>query len=204
MRIFYVFYFEDHFVRNCLEAIRLFCNPMEKHPAHITVRGPYNRKIDIRRINSRIGFDSVLIDRVGNFFESNQNTVFFSCNSPSLKSVWNKPDYPYNPHITVYDGTSKDFATRVYEVLKAHEYSVCARVGGLVPLLSTEQKKFPVSLILDEVFLAKILGESIRIADVMDFSEERRLLAVDKIGRHLASYSVNPQYSSTFMSYQHA
>ncbi len=204
MRIFYVLYFEDQFVRNCLEAIRLFCNPLERHSAHITVRGPYSRKIDIERINDRIKFDSVLIDNVGNFFESNQNTVFFNCSSPALKSIWNKPDYPFNPHITVYDGDSRDFAARVHGVLKARNYLVRARVGGLTPLLSTDQKRFPVSLILDEVFLTKILGESIKIADAVDFSDEWKLIAVDKVCRHLASYSANPLYSAPFVSLQHA
>ena len=44
------------------------------------------------------------------FLNQNQNTVYLRCSSPELSQVWYKPNYPYNPHLTLYDGNDRGFA----------------------------------------------------------------------------------------------
>jgi len=122
MSVFYVLHVKEKSLSDCLDAIRFLCDPAEKQKAHITVRGPYQRKIDIRSVNDKVAGRIVSIDGVDNFFAYNQNTVFFHCSAPVLTTVWKKPDFPFNPHLTIYDGRSTEFAHRLYDILKAHTY----------------------------------------------------------------------------------
>ena len=104
-RMFHVLYVPDGLIADCIDAIRVLAHPSEKHRAHITVRGPYQRASNrLDSVNRSIESSEINIDGSGNFFESGQNTVYLRCRSPNLESVWYKPDYGFNPHITLYDG----------------------------------------------------------------------------------------------------
>src|SRR5260370_2545642 len=106
MRVFYVLYICEPELSDCVDAIRLLANPAEKSAAHLTVRGPYQRKLPMNRLSEKISGKTIFVDKLGNFFQEHQNTVFFSSFSPYLPSVWKNSGFGFNPHITVDDGIS--------------------------------------------------------------------------------------------------
>src|SRR2546430_8610144 len=131
MPLFYVLHIQDQTLSGCLEAIRFLSNPFEKQRAHITVRGPYRKRIHVQNLNRQISGDTISINRVGNFFDYGQNTVFFECSSPNLKNIWKKPDFPFNPHLTIYDSGSRPFAERLFKILSKHRFNLSFKAEAL-------------------------------------------------------------------------
>jgi hypothetical protein len=196
MRVFYVIYLEDGLLLDCIEAIRLLSNPMEKVPAHITVRGPYSTKINTSRMNEVLVGNSVTIDRTGNFFEDGQNTVFFGCTSPVLEKVWFKRDFPFSPHVTLYDRESTEFARRLYEVVSGYKYYFSLKADKLHPLESRKgQASFRLQMWSSLTRLSTLLGEDLRSSDVPHISLESRLKWINKLCKHLSAESGPRQLS---------
>jgi hypothetical protein len=188
MPVFYVLHVQEKPLGDCIDAIRFLCNPSEKQRAHITVRGPYQKKIDIEGINRRLVGGIVSIDGVGNFFDSQQNTVFFRCSAPKLKAVWRKPDFPFSPHITIYDGGSAEFAHRLYDLLNRYDYSLRFRADELEAIESTKgQKSLQLALAFNSSFVRKIVGERITADVVPILPEQQRLGFVAQLCKHLSA-----------------
>jgi 2'-5' RNA ligase len=199
MRVFYVLHVKEKALSDCLEAIRFLCNPAEKHRAHITVRGPYKKRIDIKSINQKIAGDTVEIDSVGNFFDTGQNTVYFRCSAPELKSVWNKRDYPFNPHITVYDSDSGEFARRLFSVISQYKYRVKFRADELEMIESRKgQESFSLALAFNSGLVHRIVGRKIDAGDVRELSADRRLELVRRLCKHLSALSVRNETLDLF------
>jgi hypothetical protein len=187
MSVFYVLHVKAKPLADCLDAIRFLCNPAEKHRAHITVRGPYRHKIDIDSANDKISGGIVSFDGVGNFFDSNQNTVFFRCSSPRLRAVWRKPDFPFNPHLTIYDGKSSDFAHRLFDLLRRHEYRMRFRAEQLEAIESRKgQSGMSLALAFNANLMRKAVGRRITAADVPRLSERERLDLVAQMCSYLS------------------
>ncbi len=196
MAVFYVLHIADKQVSNCIEAIRLICDPSTKHRAHLTVRGPYRQKISIAPINKKLGDQSLTIYGIGEFFKFGQQTVFFRCSSPDLRAVWFKPDYSYNPHITLYDGSSLEFARQLYLVASKYSFNFQVSATDLEPLMSQRgQKTFGTSVGIDYEAIREILGSRFDFAALRDWSLEQRLTAIDGILLELHRRSV-PELSS--------
>jgi hypothetical protein len=188
MRIFYVLHIKEQALADCVDAIRFICNPGEKLRAHVTVRGPYRKRINVTAINRRILGDTVAIDKVGNFFDSGQNTVFFHCDAPELKSVWNKPHFPFNPHITLYDGGSKEFAHRLYSIVSQYQYCLKFQAEKLEAIESRKgQQSMSLALAFNSRWVRKALGEKIVPTMVQEFADDRRLQLVEKLCLHLSA-----------------
>ena len=201
MKIFYVLHIKEKELADCVDAIRFICNPAEKQRAHVTVRGPYQKKIGVKTISKKIAGDTVSIDRVGNFFDSGQNTVFFHCSAPELKNIWKKTDYPFNPHITLYDGTSKEFASKLYACMSRFSYCLRFRAEELEPIESRKgQQSMSLALAFNSTIVGKVLGEKIRPDIVQRLPEDRKLQLVDKLCHHLASM---PAAKQGFRGFQH-
>jgi 2'-5' RNA ligase len=194
MRVFYVLNIKDKALSECMEAIRFLSDPAEKHRAHITVRGPYRKRIDISSINRKIAGDKVVIDNVGNFFESGQNTVYFRCSSPELRAVWKKKNYPFNPHVTVYDSDSGDFARRLFGVISRYKYRLEFRADELEVMESRKgQASFSLALAFNSDLVRHVVGKEIKAEDVHTLSEDRRLDLIDRLCEHLAVSSTQDQ-----------
>jgi hypothetical protein len=201
MRIFYVLHIREKAIADCVDAIRFICNPAEKQSAHLTVRGPYQKRIGIKSINKRIIGDTVLIDRTGNFFDTGQNTVFFHCTASALKNVWNKPDYPFNPHITIYDGSSKEFAQKLYAVISRFNYRLKFQAEGLEAIESRKgQQSMCLALAFNTKSLRHVLREKIEPDAISGFSDDRRLQLVEKLCQHLSRL---PARTRSVRAYQH-
>ena len=190
MRVFYVVMIQDAEVASCLDAIRFIANPLEKRCAHITVRGPYKQHYRMTRLNSLIRRSVIRVDGCGQFSGLNQNTVFLRCDSPELKEAWNKPDYGvgYNPHITIYDGKSREFADQLVDILKKYKLDFCFYANSLLPLESVKgQRRWDLSLSFDRSLVSSIIGDDISPSKVSTLTDDQRLHAIEKVYQYLCS-----------------
>ena len=185
-RVFYVVYLPAGEFRTCLDALRVIARPQTRFPAHLTVRGPYAEAADVSPHSDRIRDAIVRIAGVGIFDGAGQNTVFLHCSCPDLLSVWDKPDYGYNPHITLYDGDSLDFAEALYDVLEQAQLRHSFRARGLEPLVSRRGDTAPpVRDRLDSAALAEIFGVWPSTVDIDAMDDGQRLEWVARIAHHL-------------------
>jgi hypothetical protein len=188
MPFFYVLHVKTKPLADCLDAIRFLCNPTEKQRAHITVRGPYKKKIDVRGINEKVTGGIVSFDGIGNFFDSCQNTVFFRCSAPRLRAVWSKSDFPFNPHLTIYDGKSPEFAHRLFDLISRYEYPLRFRAEELEAIESRKgQNSMSLALAFNSDLVRRAVGRDINAAEVPKLSEQRRLDLIDRLCRYLAA-----------------
>ena len=123
MPSFFVLYLPNRVWQSYCDTMKILCRPDTQSPAHITVRGPYGTRPDVDQEWRKVSNIHIRVLDVGTFFEDAQNTVFLRCESPELASVWWKKHYrSMNPHITIYDGDSREFAERVLGVLRRHKW----------------------------------------------------------------------------------
>ena len=113
------------------------------------------------------------------------------------KKIWNKPEYPFNPHVTVYDGDSATFASELYDVLSRHTYLLGFQADKLTALITksgTKSHYRPVQFDVDEI--SKIVGESINCSQVSEMSMHRRLTLIDRLCGFLehTSLKTNPNF----------
>jgi hypothetical protein len=191
---FYVVYPANKELRNLLNALKVIADENQRTEAHITVRGPYVKKLsknDVKKFSDIIANEILHISRVDNFFAFNQNTVFFSCEeNESLKSIWKKITYnEFRPHITIYDGKDRDFAIKLHKKLssefKPFKYRV-STLSWLEPKNNDELKLFYLKSIPD---YNRVLKDILHISkDDIDFSmltPAKRLNKISKIAKRL-------------------
>src|SRR5260370_20339551 len=189
MRVFYVLYICEPELSDCVDAIRLLANPAEKSAAHLTVRGPYQRKLPMSHLSEKIVGRSIFVDRVGNFFQEHQNTVFFSCFSPDLSLIWKKSDFGFNPHITIYDGDSDRFARKLYGILRKNRYSFRFTAGRLEPFVSIRrQNGFRLQLTFNSRLVSEILGKRVTAKDIPTLSASHRLEFIGAISAYISKH----------------
>ena len=199
LRTFQVLYVPDGLLASCIDAIRVLANPPEKHRAHITVRGPYPRRENrSQKVSRYVEGSEILIRGAGNFFDSGQNTIYLRCLSPGLKTVWDKPDYEYNPHITLYDGPSLEFAKKLWDIMSSRTLEISFIAGPLTPLVSSRRHQGGMALQADlnTRFLRDITGVDFDETGVETLSQNSRLHAIDKISAYLSSFN-SPSESPT-------
>ena len=176
---------------SCINAIRVLANPAEKNKAHITVRGPYPRR-DRRsgRFSRFVEGSEINIVGPGHFFDFEQNTVYLRCVSPELKIVWDKPDYGFNPHITLYDGASSEFARKLWDIVSQHPLKFSFVAGPLAPLVSSRRHQGGMALKtdLDSRFLCEVTGVDFSKTPVESLESDARLKAIDRLCGYLSTY----------------
>ena len=198
-RVFYVVYFNEQRLQAALDAMRFIANPREKSPAHITVRGPYAQLYNLQRQQRRIFGTEVVADGVSAFFNESQNTVFIQCQSEKLREVWNKPDYEFNPHITLYDGSSREFAVNLLDKLLEVSIRFKFLVDELQPLESFKgQSSSWLRDSFDEDFAEEVIGRRLNAAEVDDMPDKVRIALVERFARRLSRYSLASQGSLDF------
>lgn len=135
-----------------------------KHPVHLTVRGPYSSGVPKRILETcrrRMEHDVLRICGVGRFRNPGEEVVFLRVESPNLRRVWYKPDYPierfgFNPHISVYRGADSSLAESIYRFFQHEnlelfcaEYQFVTRVTRQLRMFRTPVAHFPFHLILN-------------------------------------------------------
>jgi len=133
---FYVLYPKNKKIKDTLNAIKILSDDSQRTAAHITVRGPYSRRLTKSQIDSYSKYiinTSLHFSEVANFFDYGQNTVFFKCDdNEKLRKIWNKTGYKdFKPHITLYDGEDKVFAKKLFEMLQKNFKSFDFKVEQL-------------------------------------------------------------------------
>lgn len=116
MRRYFLFLFpEETRVQELLDLAIYVLNPDEKWQAHVTLAGPYT---DPRRLPNETEFHRKISTLgVGEFRSEVQNTIFLEIKAKDLEEFWDKPDFPFRPHLTIYDGNDAELANRLYERL---------------------------------------------------------------------------------------
>ena len=115
-------------IRSLLRRIQWILSGSEpRHPVHVTLRGPYVRKVaseTMEKSRETLSRDTLRIGGVGRFRKP-EEVVFFRVDSPNLRKVWWKRDYPkkngYEPHISLYRGRDAMFADQVADFLAREE-----------------------------------------------------------------------------------
>ena len=191
MPLFYVIYLRDGISIDCIEAIRFLCDPSQKKASHLTVRGPFPNKIRLVDANRKLAGNKLLLNGVNRFFSENQNTVFFTCAATKIKKVWNKPEYPFNPHITIYDGDSRAFASEVFDVVAKYTYFLGFQADKLTPLITRNgSKSLFRPLLFDCDAIAEIAGEPINRERISHMSVDKRLSLIERLCEFLETLSL--------------
>lgn len=199
MPLFYVIYLRDGISIDCIEAIRLLCDPSQQKASHLTVRGPFPNKIRLVDANRKLAGNKLLLNGISRFFSENQNTVYFTCSATKIKKVWNKPEYPFNPHITIYDGDSRVFASELFDVISKRTYFLGFHADKLSPLVSTSgPKSLFRPLLFDCDAIAEITGEPITRERINNMTTEKRLTLIDQLCKYLETLSL--QTDSNFLT----
>ena len=203
-RIFYVVYFTSQRLQKILDAVRFIANPSEKTSAHITLRGPYSRTGNMANLSKKIAGSEAIASSIDSFIEEGQSTVFLKCDSKKFREVWNKDDFGFNPHITIYDGKSRKFAILLLERLAKIKIQFRFRVSELKPLISHKgQQAIFLRQAFDEHFVEKILGRQMTISQVEKMSFEQRIDAVEIFFRELQnveSFDLNSTFEKASTS----
>lgn len=111
-RYFAFLYVDDVVISKLLTSAIVILNPRTKWPAHVTVAGPFESLRNVPR--KREYYRHALITGVGRFRSETQNTVYLRVGTHDLRKISSKPDYDYNPHITLYDGDNNDIGDELY------------------------------------------------------------------------------------------
>jgi hypothetical protein len=189
-RLFYVLYIPDTKIRACVDTIRYLANPDEKHEAHITVRGPYERAIDHEALNKSLTGNVITIDGVGTFDNGSHSVVYFRADGTHLRNVWDKSDFPYNPHVTLYDGSSRALADELERVLSGYRYHLQFVSDRLYPMVSVGgTKRFDLLFRYDADFMAPVLGARRTAVELQCLPVRERLVLIDRICQHLSELS---------------
>ena len=187
---FYAIFIPGGLIKDCIDAIRFISLPTEKKPAHITVRGPYKRRIAQKHLinfNNEIKGSFIRITGVGNFFSNNQNTVYLSCEGVTLRKTWKKKDYGYHPHITLYDGNDKKFSYDLYNALRKFKINLSFKAESLTLVKkSNGQISFELKLDLAKEILKNVLGNSLEnYVDIEKLSADDKLSLIENIMKNL-------------------
>jgi len=192
-RWFNFVFFADPEIQSWLDAIVFFANPSEKNPAHITLRGPFNSKKRAAKVPGSISGSDISVLGTGHFFNDTQNTVFLRCGSDYLKQYWYKPDFGFNPHITLYDGESRDFAKKVLDACNKHRLFMSFEAGPIEIVSSVKgQKSFDLKLSLSPAQIEKVAGQKMALEDVAKMPGWKRLMVIERILAHLTGLSYSP------------
>ena len=192
--IFYVVYLEkeNKELQDTLDHMRFFAE-RKWRSAHITVRGPYKRRlasyIDRKNKDIMIRGVEVVADGVDSFFETGQNTVFVRCSAADpLRGVWRKSDYSsFNPHITIYNGPSRVFAAKLLSRLSRMRIHFRFSAAELTELTSYRGAEQEIGYEwFNEALVEAVIGKRLSADDVVAMPEGERLECVCSFARRLS------------------
>ena len=188
MAWFYGVYLKDSKLATSLDLVRFLCEPRAIRFSHITLRGPLSRKLQetwVDQQNTNRKFEwRVRFMRPSRFMSDTQATIFVNVDLGTLSPLWQKPDFPDGtPHVTLYDGKSQEFASRLRNVLAKYEFASWVPVTKLQII----QKKHKI----DEVFHASFepfyhmfsecIGDPTRIPKMQYSTDNERLKYIDHV-----------------------
>ncbi len=208
LKTFYVAYPKDKFLKNCLNSLKILANMQQRTEAHITIRGPYKRRLAknyIEEYSNIISNVKLNIFKVDNFFQYNQNTVFYRCDDNELlRKVWKKFSYNnFNPHITIYDGRDSEWAKKIYDVLRQDFQPFECMIDELTYLEPKRNDSLPFEYLktkFDYDFFKEYFENDVLAQHCLDFNYlncnyKERLKCIKKIAGCI--YSDEKKYNKT-------
>lgn len=160
-------------------------NPDEKMPGHITLRGPFKTSQAAHQNVLNLFASEISITGVGRF-PPPQTTVYLACGSPAIEERWWKPDYGFNPHITVYDGPSQEFANRAYSTMKAERIFGRTTLSPIrIYVSSPRQNDLKLNLAIDLPKLSLHAGKKLDVQTIRELSDNERLTLLPRLVHHL-------------------
>lgn len=195
MKYYLVIYIYNEKLKCLIDGVRLFADPTQKHEAHITVRGPYEyknkiseeEKKKIKEWESEIKNQEICITGVDTFYGTNQNTVYFKCESNSLKNIWWKKHFhSYQPHITIYDKNDRSFSEEIFNLFSHKNIDLKFKVHSLELLQTGKNKEnlFYSPLLYSKINyenLNSILNSNFNQENIQKMKKEERLEYIKKL-----------------------
>ena len=198
MSIFYGVALTDKRLSLAFDLIRFLAQPDAHRKTHITVRGPYKKRLSKTQIEKYEFFD-IGIEQPGHFFFSRQNTVFLSCVVPGIRDAWHKPDFQDGiPHLTVYDGRDREFADDIHKILLNYPWNIWGRSTGLFELKKKSPSTIDMNIYEHEFsfFFNKniVIEDAFGPEDAKKLSKKKRLRLINSvIQNHLVGYMTLPK-----------
>ena len=159
-RWFQIAFFQFEQIQKLLDMMIYVLNPAEKLPAHVTLKGPFKAEASASRNPSNVYGASISIVGTGRFPQP-QLTVFLRCDASAIKENWWKPNYGYQPHITIYDGDSAGISSGAFSILNNMRIFARISLGRTVVYASqVGQKSMMLPLAIDYEQLSLITRRS--------------------------------------------
>jgi hypothetical protein len=185
MSWFYGVHLLDKKLEAALELIRFIAEPDFLRRPHITIRGPYERKQDATLEKLHYTDKEIRIIKVDTFYSDNQNTLFLECAIPDKERVWRKPNFPDgSPHITLYDGPSREMAWSIRAALKECKWKIKTQVSDLSLIQKKRDPKENFSLIYDHVasVYKSTMFEELELSHIRNLDNLDRMFCISRVG----------------------
>jgi len=173
--------------RTIIDAIRLFARPATRHPAHVTIGGPYPDYIDPRQLSAAVRGLHALVQGVDEFKNKDKVAVFLRVHSPAMQALKHTPDYPDSPtHLSLYDGESVGFAGRLKELMQSRNPRFEFVAKDVEPMVSGNGE-FPLRALYEPDDLKDFMHTPPSSAEVDSADETTRLRWIEELVSHFAA-----------------
>ena len=187
---------DNQVVTPALDLIRKLSNPRSTSIPHITIR--YIDKLSESNLELYENAKPTYIDLMapGSFGalchedDGSRKTVFIKCSSDELEMLAHKPHYPDSVfHITLYDGTSADYARKLLKTLNKYSWNIRADLSANseiteISLNNSKKKSYqkPIDYIEDtkNLFL-RITGQNLNPDLVESLSDQEKIDIIDMV-----------------------
>ncbi|MFH5802985.1 hypothetical protein [Alienimonas sp. DA493] len=192
-RIFYFVEPAEPYIRHHLNAIRLLCDPRENKLAHVTVRGPYESSLSAERIDSLgqlVKGEILQFGPIGEFVIGRKINLHLECECDALKKVWDKSDFGYRPHLTIFDGTRGPYMESMRRVMLhslGHFKASCTSLVEYPPPRGRNHNMLAESL--RGGVLSRLVGFNIEPEDVGQIPSGDRFSLISRLCQQLSRRS---------------
>ena len=178
MSYFFGTYPSEKRISRLFDLARLIVQPDYARRAHITLRGPYDKKPSPRSRWYRQKLSIGTLTRPNTFFNENQSTVYLGVHFIELNEVSWKRDFSDGvPHMTIYDGDDRRFAWQVLDVMRQFPWQI--RIE-LTPVQVLERKRD-----YDQSFFLELDDIDIAFSYIQQRPLDRRYIREMHLGQRL-------------------
>lgn len=184
-RHFLALYLPDGLPARALDVVRVLVDPLVRHRAHVTVRGPYRAPpLDPDDWGAVVAGEPCAIGGVAHFWSGRQSTVYLMVDAPALELAWHKPDYPeYAPHLTIYNDRERAVAARVSALLGTYPPRLGFTMAALAPLVSGDPARPYLADGLDAAPVAALLGRPLDLPALARAPSDARFALAEAVLR---------------------
>lgn len=193
-KYFLLIYPEESMFRFVLDCMRIIVDPTEKNFSHVTLKGPYFKRVEkiLKKDNNQIEGKFLTAIGFGSFFNDSQNTVYLSCErTDELESLWRskrrKSFSEFHPHLTIYNGPDREFAAALLTIFEKIQISIKFKVNSLTLYESKSSANSLFNLHSHMYFqrLNSYLGCQLDENSILTLSRKQRLELVEKLSNTL-------------------